>query len=189
MPTLPNLPVHEYPSLSQSVVLIGMPGSGKSTIGKKLAVQMGVSFVDSDIEVEAAADMTIPEIFEKLGEPAFRDGERKVIARLLDGPPVILSTGGGAFMNEQTRELIKRKAISVWLKANLDILVERTSRTNDRPLLRGGDPKEILQKMMQTREPVYAQADLTVTSENTPIEITTDKVAATVHLYLEGKTK
>jgi len=162
--------------LSKSLVLIGMPGAGKTTIGRRLATCLGLGFCDSDHEVEAAAGMSIPQIFEKLGEPAFRDGERKVIARLLGGPKQVISTGGGAFMNEQTRELIKKEGISIWLKADFDILLERTARTNDRPLLQKGDPASILRDLMDKREPTFALADLTVSSDDVPIDATTERV-------------
>jgi len=176
MSTITDRPPSEHPLPRKSIVLIGMPGSGKSTIGRKLATRLGIPFTDSDHEVEAAAGMSVSQIFEKLGEPAFRDGERKVIARLLGGPQLVLSTGGGAFMNETTRALIKQQAVSIWLKAEIDVLLERTSRTNDRPLLAKGDPLTILQNLKAIREPVYAQANLTVTSEDLPIDETTERV-------------
>lgn len=188
MSTLSDLQPAEHPPVLKSIVLIGMPGSGKSTVGRKLAHLMRLPFVDSDHEVEIAAGMSIPQIFEKLGEPAFRDGERKVIARLLGGPQVVLSTGGGAFMNEKTRTLIKDQAVSIWLKANLDVLLDRTSRTDDRPLLRNGDPRAILSNMMAVREPVYAGADLTVLSENQPVDTTTHRVLAAIKTYLSSTT-
>lgn len=184
MNTIPDLPASEYPQVPKSIVLIGMPGSGKSTIGRKLAALLKLPFLDSDQEVEAAAHMSIPQIFETLGEPAFRDGERKVIARLLDGPTVILSTGGGAFMNEQTRHLIKDKALSVCLKASLDVLLERTARSDDRPLLKKGNPRDILASMIDTRGPVYEKADLTVSSENVPVETTAQNVLAAIRNFL-----
>ncbi len=129
-------PVDSPFSLPKTLVLIGMPGAGKSSVGRRLASRLDCPFADSDQEIEKAAGMTIPQIFETYGEPAFRDGERKVIARLLGGEPKVLSTGGGAFMNEQTRALIKQEALSVWIQASFDTLFERVSRTDDRPLLR-----------------------------------------------------
>jgi shikimate kinase len=185
MTTISDLTPSEHPHRQKSIVLIGMPGSGKSTIGRKLALALGLPFVDSDQEVEIAAGMNVSQIFERLGEPAFREGERKVIARLLQGPRIVLSTGGGAFMNESTRLIIKKYSISIWLKASLDVLVERTSRTDDRPLLRNGDPREILTRLMAVREPVFAQADLVVQSENIPIDSTTDRVAYEIKMHLE----
>jgi shikimate kinase len=139
-------------------------GAGKTTVGRRLAEALGVGFVDSDDEVAAAAGMDIPDIFKTLGEPAFRMGERRVIARLLQEPPCVLATGGGAFMNDETRALIREQAVSVWLRADLDTLVERTARRGDRPLLRAGDPRAILAKLMDERHPVYAEADITVDS-------------------------
>lgn len=166
----PPLPL---PLAARTIVLVGMPGSGKSTIGRKLAQRLGLAFSDSDAEVEKAAGMTVPQIFETLGEPAFREGERKVIARLLRSSRQILSTGGGAFMNEHTRAIIKNEAISIWLQADYDVLLERVLRTDDRPLLRKGDPAIILRDLMNAREPIYAMADLTVRSENVPTDETT----------------
>jgi len=170
--------------LTRTIVLVGMPGAGKTSVGKRLAARLNIPFVDSDQEVEIAAGMSVPEIFEKLGEPAFREGERKVIARLMQGEPKILSTGGGAFMNEQTRQLIKDNALSLWLKADFDVLLERVSRTNDRPLLKKGDPATILRSLQETREPVYALADLTVSSDESPLEVTVNRVITSVSEYL-----
>jgi shikimate kinase len=150
--------------LTRPIVMIGLMGAGKSSVGAKLAETLGVPFRDSDAEIEKAANLTIPEIFEKYGEPHFRDGERKVIARLLGGKPKVLATGGGAFMNDETRALILKKAISVWLKADLEVLVQRTSGRTHRPLLNQGNPREILAGLIETRYPVYAQADVHVES-------------------------
>ncbi len=159
----------------KTIVLIGMMGAGKSSVGKLLASRLGLPFTDSDTEIEKAAGMSVSQIFEQLGEPAFRDGERKVIARLLDGPPIVLSTGGGAFMNDETRAVIKAKGISVWLKAELPVLLERVLRVDTRPLLKKGDPETILRDLCAVREPVYAQADLTVLSDARPLETTVDR--------------
>lgn len=172
------------PPLPRSLVLIGMPGSGKSTIGRKIAAALGLPFVDSDKEIEKAAGMTVPQIFAQLGEPTFRDGERKVIARLLEGERCVLSTGGGAFMDETTRALIQQKGLSLWLKADLALLVERTSRTSDRPLLQGGDPAEILQRLMAQRDPIFAEADMTVITQNTPINVTVASVLNALENHL-----
>lgn len=185
MTTIPDLQSTEHPQQPKSIVLIGMPGSGKSTIGRKLASSLNLPFVDSDQEVEAAAGMSISQIFERLGEPAFREGERKVIARLLAGPRIVLSTGGGAFMNELTRDVIKKNSISIWLKASLDVLVERTSRSDERPLLKNGNPRDTLINLMSAREPVYANADLTVISEEVPIDSTADRVLDTIKAHLQ----
>lgn len=173
------------PYANRTIVLIGMPGAGKSTIGHKLAAKLGIPFADADREIEAAAGMTVTEIFAQLGEPAFREGERRVIARLLAGNRMVLATGGGAFMNETTRALIKQQGLSIWLKADLDVLLERTSRTNDRPLLAKGDPRAILIDLMLKREPLYALADLTVQSEERPIDVIADRVIQAINDYCQ----
>lgn len=173
-------------SLPKTLVLIGMPGAGKSSVGRRLASRLDCPFADSDQEIEKAAGMTIPQIFETYGEPAFRDGERKVIARLLGGEPKVLSTGGGAFMNEQTRALIKQEALSVWIQASFDTLFERVSRTDDRPLLRRGDPATILRELMRTREPVYAQADITVLSDESPLDVTATRIMDALASHRKG---
>lgn len=151
-------------------------GAGKTTVGRRLAAKLRVDFFDADEEIEASAHMRISDIFEAYGEEAFRDGERKVIERLLDSPPHVLATGGGAFMNEQTRALIKARATSIWLKADLELLVKRTANRNHRPLLRTGDPREILSKLLDQRAPTYAQADLTVASQEGPHGKTLDHI-------------
>jgi shikimate kinase len=150
--------------LRRTIVLIGLMGAGKTTVGRRLADALGAPFRDSDDEIIAAAGMDIPDIFARLGEPTFRAGERRVIARLLDEAPHVLATGGGAFMDPDTRALILRSALSVWIRADLDTLVDRTARRGDRPLLRGGDPREILGRLMAERYPVYALADVIVDS-------------------------
>ncbi len=146
----------------RTVVLVGLMGAGKSCIGRRLAARTGLTFVDADIEIEKAAGCSVAEIFERYGEPAFRDGERRVIARLLAGTPAVLATGGGAFMDPGTRALIHDQGISVWLRADLDTLVARTKGRTHRPLLNSGDVRETLAKLMDTRYPVYAEADITV---------------------------
>ncbi len=145
-------------------------GAGKSTIGRRLAKRLGRPFADSDQEIEAAAGCSISAFFDRYGEAAFREGERKVIARLLGGAPIVLATGGGAFMDEQTRSLIREKALSIWLRADLDTLVERCSRRNTRPLLAGKDIRAVLRELMERREPVYALADIHVTTGDGPHE-------------------
>ena len=150
--------------LVRPVGLIGLMGAGKSSVGARLAELLGVRFRDSDAEIEKAANMTVPEIFERYGEGYFRDGERKVIARLLGGKPKVLATGGGAFMNEETRKLIAERAVSVWLTAELDLLVNRTVGRTHRPLLNQGDPRAVLAGLIETRYPVYAEADVQVES-------------------------
>ncbi|MFT6774682.1 MAG: shikimate kinase [Paracoccaceae bacterium] len=160
-PDLSALPTRR---LLRPVVLVGLMGVGKTTVGRKLAETLHAPFVDSDEEVEIAAQMTVPEIFATLGEPAFREGERRVIARLIDEGPRIIATGGGAFMTAATRELIAKRAISIWLRADLDTLLERTSRRSNRPILQRGDPRAILAGLIEVRHPIYAEARLTVDS-------------------------
>ena len=164
-------------ALPKTVVLVGLMGAGKSAIGRRLANKLGLPFIDADVEIEAAAGCTIEEIFARDGEAAFRAGERKIIARLLTERPVhILATGGGAFMDPQTRALIRERGLSVWLRAELDILLARTARRSHRPLLKKGDPREILSRLMEQRYPVYAEADLTVISDENPPEHTVERV-------------
>jgi len=155
---------------ARSVVLVGMMGAGKSSIGRKLAQVLEIPFVDADTEIETAAHMTIPEIFSRHGEPYFRAGEARVISRLLEGGPQVLATGGGAFVRDETREAIRAKGISVWLKADYDVLARRIKRRNDRPLLKTDDPAATLKALMAERYPVYAQADITVLSRDVPHE-------------------
>jgi shikimate kinase len=171
---------------TRSVVLVGMMGAGKSTIGRRLAARLRLPFLDADIEIEAAAGMPIPDIFETHGEPHFRDGEARVIARLLDGGPVVLATGGGAFMREETRELIRDKAISIWLKADADIIMKRVKRRADRPLLQTADPAATIGRLIEEREPVYRHADLTIWSRDVPHEKIVDECVEALHIRLCG---
>ncbi len=152
----------ELPELDRTIVLVGLMGAGKSCVGRRLAKMLGLPFVDADDEIEEAAGCSIPEIFELYGEAEFRDGERRVMARLLDGGPQVLATGGGAFLNPETRATIRERGISVWLRADLETLLARTSRRTDRPLLRNGDPRETLSALIEERYPIYAKADITV---------------------------
>ena len=161
---------------SKSIVLVGLMGAGKSSVGKRLATALGLPFRDADAEIEAASNLTVSEFFERHGEAAFRDGERKVIARLLNGPRHILATGGGAYMDDETRALIKDKGLSVWLRADLETLVKRCMKRNTRPLLQTGDPKQILKDLMDARYPTYEQADLAVESGEGPHEVVVDKI-------------
>jgi shikimate kinase len=170
----------------RSVVLVGMMGSGKSSIGRRLAARLAIPFVDADSEIEQAAGMTIPEIFEQHGEPYFRAGEARVIARLLDHGPQVLATGGGAFMNGDTRMAIRQKAVSIWLKAELDVLMKRIKRRTERPLLKNGDPAATLTALIAERYPVYAEADLTVLSRDVPHESIVDEIVAALHQRLAG---
>ena len=152
----------------RSIVLVGMMGAGKSTIGRRLGARLRLPFLDADIEIEAAACMSIPEIFETRGEPYFRDGEARVIARLLDSGPAVIATGGGAFMREETRNRIREKAVSLWLKADVDTIMKRVKRRADRPLLRTEDPAATVARLLEAREPVYQSADLTIASRDVP---------------------
>jgi shikimate kinase len=155
----------------RSVVLVGMMGVGKSSIGRRLAAKLGIPFVDADTEIEKAAGMSISDIFARHGEPDFRSGEARVIARLLDTGPQVLATGGGAFMNEATRAAIKTKGISIWLSAEFDVLMKRIAkRKDDRPMLQTPDPAATLRQLLEVRDPVYALADLTVHSREAPHE-------------------
>jgi shikimate kinase len=171
---------------ARSIVLVGMMGVGKSTIGRRLAARLRLPFVDADTEIEAAAGMTIPEIFERHGEPHFRDGEARVIARLLDGGPVVLATGGGAFMREETRARIAAKAVSIWLKADPEIIMRRVRRRADRPLLQTADPEATVARLLGEREPVYRNADLTISSRDVPHERIVEECIETLRAHLRG---
>lgn len=162
------------------IVLVGLMGAGKSCVGRRVAQNLGVPFVDADVEVEKAAGCSIADIFEKYGEDAFRDGERRVIARLLDGPVSVIATGGGAFIDDQTRALIHDKGLSVWLRADLETLVSRTSGRSHRPLLNVGDPKEILADLIKTRYPVYETADVVVETGAQSVNATCAQVLAAI---------
>ncbi|MDR3474802.1 MAG: shikimate kinase [Devosia sp.] len=153
---------------SRPIVLVGMMGAGKTTVGRRLAARLGRHFVDSDEEVEKAANMSIPEIFAARGEADFRAGEARVVARLLRDPDIVLGTGGGAFINPETRALIKAGSVSVWIKAELDLLFQRVSRRSNRPLLKTANPRATLKALIETRYPIYAEADLTVVSRDVP---------------------
>lgn len=166
-------PPHSY---DRPIVLVGLMGVGKTTIGRRLAQRLGLAFVDADEEIEAAAGMTIAEIFEIFGESYFRDGERRVIARLIDGRPKVIATGGGAFMNEETRALILEKATAIWLEADLDTLVERVRRRSTRPLLKDRDPREVLSELAKVRNPIYALAPIHVRSQPSPHDATVQAI-------------
>lgn len=163
------------------IVLIGLMGAGKTSVGRRLAQQLALPFVDADDEIEKAAGCTIPEIFDIYGESAFRDVEQRVIERLIGESRMILATGGGAYMTERTRSTITENALAVWLRADLDTLVERTSRRNGRPLLEGGEsPRHVLEKLMAIRYPIYANADIIVDTGRENMEITVDRVASKI---------
>lgn len=176
MTAAPSSSTSSNPHPHRTIVLIGMMGAGKSSVGRKLAARLSLPFFDADTEIETAAGMTITQFFDHYGEPEFRKGERRVIARLLEGPAHVLSTGGGAFMDTETRALIRGKAISVWLKAELDVLLDRALRKNDRPLLQTADPRETMKKLLAQREPVYAEADIVLESDDRPVDETVDRV-------------
>jgi shikimate kinase len=163
---------------SRNIVVVGLMGAGKTKIGRRLAARLGLRFSDSDQEIEAAAGESIEEIFANRGERAFREGERRVIARLLAQPVHVLATGGGAFMDPLTRALIARRGVSLWLRADLDVLVSRVSRRNNRPLLKGGDPRSILGELMESRHPIYAKADVVVDSSDGSPEATVVRALA-----------
>jgi len=170
--------------LSKSIVMVGLMGAGKSRIGRELATRLNYDFIDADDEIINAAGCSISDIFERYGEDAFRDVEMKVITRLLDGPPRIIATGGGAFINESVRQKIATSGISIWLKADLDVLVERTARRTGRPLLNKGDPKTIIEDLMEQRYPIYASANIAVYSRDVPIDKTVDEVEAALENFL-----
>jgi shikimate kinase len=176
--THPLLPV------TKTVALVGLMGAGKTSVGRRLAQKLGLPFVDADAEIEAAAGSTIEEIFERHGEVAFRDGERRVIARLLENPPQILATGGGAFMDPQTRQLLRERAITLWLRADLELLLQRVARRNNRPLLKVGEPRAVLERLMAERYPVYAEADIIVDCIDGPPETTLDCTIAALARFL-----
>jgi shikimate kinase len=169
---------------TRSVVLVGMMGAGKSTIGRRLSARLRLQFLDADIEIEAAAAMSIPEIFETHGEPHFRDGEARVIARLLDNGPAVIATGGGAFMREETRSRIRLQAVSIWLKADADIIMRRVKRRVDRPLLQTADPEATVGRLIEEREPTYQHADLTIWSRDVPHEKIVDECIDALHTWL-----
>ncbi len=160
----------------RSIVLIGLMGAGKTSVGKRLAQRLDLRFIDADLEIEVAADQPIAEIFAEHGEAYFRQGERRVIARLLQSGPQVLATGGGAYMDEETRAAITESGISVWLRAELSVLMKRVKRRNDRPLLNTDDPESIMRKLMQERYPIYAEADLTVDTRDTPHDTIVDEI-------------
>jgi len=174
--------------LPRTVALVGLMGAGKSAIGKRLAIRLGLPFVDADDEIERAAGCSIAEFFTRYGEAEFRAGERRVIARLLDKPPHVLSTGGGAYIHPETRALMRAKAVTVWLRAELDVLFDRVRRRGHRPLLRQGDPKETLGRLMTERYPIYAEADIIVDSTAQPADRTTDQVIEALRTYLQAQT-
>lgn len=173
----------------RSVVFVGLMGAGKTAIGRKVAATLGLPFLDSDQEIEAASRMTVPELFERYGEPEFRALEQRVIARVLEQGPQVLSTGGGAFMNAQTRATIEAQGVSVWLKADLDVLMDRVSKKQNRPLLKAADPRGVMQRLMAERYPVYATADVTVPTREEKKEVISAEVINSLLDHLTGAGK
>lgn len=175
----------------RSLVLVGLMGAGKSTIGKRVADILNVPFRDADVEIEKAAQMSVAELFENYGEPEFRELERRVIMRLVKDGPTVLATGGGAYIHEETRQAIAENGISIWLNADIDVLMERVSRRQTRPLLKHPDPKSVMEKLMKERYPVYAKANLTVSSHKGRRDVVARDVIRTVynHLHQQGKNK
>ncbi len=171
--------------IHKTIVLVGLMGVGKTTVGRRLARRLGLSFCDSDHEIEKAAGMSVSEIFEQFGEGDFRSGERRVIARLLEGKPQVIATGGGAFVNKETQALIKEKGLSIWLDADIETLVERTGRRDTRPLLKAGNPDEILSKLAAERAPHYACADIKIMSGAGPHEHVVAKIIEALQLRIQ----
>jgi shikimate kinase len=170
--------------VDRTIVLVGLMGAGKTCIGRRLAERVGLPFVDADAEIEQAAGCTVPDIFELYGEAAFRDGERRVIARLLEGAPCVLATGGGAFMDADTRAAVREHGVSVWLRADLELLLARTARRGDRPLLGKGDRRETLERLVAERHPIYAEADVVVDSAREAPEVTVERVIAALAAHM-----
>ena len=167
---------------ARSIVLVGMMGAGKSTIGRRLSARLGLPFLDADAEIEARHfGMPIPDIFAKYGEPYFRDGEVRVIASLLDNGPAVIATGGGAVMRQETRDRIREKAVSIWLKVDTDVIMRRVKRRADRPLLQTADPEATVERLVREREPVYSQADLTVWSRDVPHDKIVDECLSALY--------
>ncbi|MBL8836301.1 MAG: shikimate kinase [Alphaproteobacteria bacterium] len=175
--------------IPRTIVLVGLMGAGKSAIGRRLAGRLGLPFVDADREIELAAGCTIDEIFERFGEPAFRDGERRVILRLLGEPVHVLATGGGAFIDPEIRAAVKARGLSVWLKADIELLVRRVSRRSDRPLLKREEPRVVLERLMAVRHPIYAEADITVESADGPPEAMVERVIASLSAWLDSRAE
>ncbi len=170
----------------RSIVLVGLMGAGKTAIGRKVAASLGLAFIDSDQEIEDVSRLTIPELFELYGEPEFRALEQRVIARVLEGGPQVLSTGGGAYMNAGTREAVRERGVSIWLKADLDLLMERVSKKQNRPLLRNDNPRAVLERLMNERYPVYAGADITVVTRDERKEVIAVEVIEALERHLAG---
>ena len=172
----PPIPGPDRSAQRRPIVLVGLMGVGKSTVGRRLAARLRLPFVDADTAIEEAAGLTVAEIFERFGEPYFRDGERRVIARLMDGRPKVIATGGGAFINDDTRALILAEATAVWLHAHPDVLAERVGRRDTRPLLRNRNPRQVLAELATIRNPIYDEAHIHITSNKSPHETTVNAI-------------
>ena len=174
---------------ARSIVLVGLMGAGKTSLGKRLSKTFNLPFYDSDAEIEKAAGCTVAEIFERFGEAYFRDGERRVIERILAGDLCVMATGGGSFMDERIRTTVKERALSIWLRADLDTLVKRTTkRRDDRPLLKDGDPRDILKRLIEQRYPIYAEADITIDVGDEPPEKTAERVHKIILSHINAGT-
>jgi len=180
----PGMGGEATPAFDRTILLVGLMGAGKTAVGRRLAARLHLPFVDADQEIEAAAGCSITDIFAMHGEQAFRDGERRVIARLLDDPPHVLATGGGAWMDPETRAKAGERGISVWLRADFDVLLQRVARRTHRPLLRGKDHGQVLRELQAKRYPVYALADITVDTEDCPLEVTVDRVMQAIEEFM-----
>lgn len=176
-------PGESLPVIDRPIVLVGMMGSGKSSVGRRLAARLHLPFYDADDEIESAAGLNISEIFQRYGEPYFRDGERRVIQRLMDAGPCVLATGGGAFAQDDTRQRILDKGVAIWLDVPIAILIDRTARRTHRPLLNQGDPKEVMARLLAQREPAYAQAPLRVKTDSTPHSRAVEAIVALLKDY------
>ncbi len=173
--------------LDRPVVLVGLMGVGKSTVGRRLAKRLGLPFVDSDSEIEGAAGLSAAEVFERYGEKDFRDGERRLVARLIENEVRVIATGGGAYVDPRTRELLNQRAITIWLDAPVDVLAERTARRDTRPLLRNADPKQTLERLSEERRPSYAEAHIHVRSGDGAHKDVVDSILKALEDYLGGE--
>ena len=172
---------------SRCIVLVGMMGAGKTSIGRRLAHALHLPFIDADAEIEKAANLSIPEIFAHYGEAHFREGERRVMARLLATGPAVLATGGGAFMSEETRERCREHGVTIWLKADASVLLERVRKKGNRPLLNQTDPEDVMRKLLEAREPVYALADIAIASREGPHQAMVNDIVAALDAHLRAE--
>ncbi|MDG2313734.1 MAG: shikimate kinase [Alphaproteobacteria bacterium] len=184
-----NISGNKKQSYKNKIVLVGLMGAGKTSIGRRLAVRLGLPFSDADDEIEKAADSSIEDIFERLGEENFREGERRVITRLLDGPPIVLATGGGAFMDPETRKVISENGVSIWLRSDLDTLVKRTSKRKNRPLLKNKNHREVLKQLIEVRYPIYQLADIIINSLDVSAEETLHQVVKSLDAHRSEEQK